>query len=109
MEQCPNSSARAMESRNLRAWSSTIAATFTSPTTRTMCFSKGTLYITDSHHGKLFVYRANEELRTIAAFAGQLQNIHGVTTDDAGNIFISIQTDLKSKRGDIIELSKERS
>jgi sugar lactone lactonase YvrE len=75
----------------------------------TLFFSQGTLYITDSHHGKLFVYRPHEELRTIAAFAGELQNIHGVTTDDAGNIFVSIQTDLKRKRGDIIELSKERS
>ena len=75
----------------------------------TLFFSKGTLYITDSHHGKLFVYRAHDELRTIAAFAGELQNIHGVTTDDAGNIYVSVQTDLKRKRGDIIELSKERS
>jgi sugar lactone lactonase YvrE len=75
----------------------------------TLFFSKGTLYITDSHHGKLFVYRAHEELRTIAAFAGELQNIHGITTDDAGNIYVSIQTDLKRKAGNIVELSKERS
>lgn len=75
----------------------------------TLFFSKGTLYITDSHHGKLFVYRAHEELRTIAAFAGKLQNIHGITTDDAGNIYVSVQTDLKGKVGDIIELRKERS
>lgn len=75
----------------------------------TLFFSKGTLYITDSHHGKLFVYRAHEELRTIAAFAGELENIHGVTTDDAGNIYVSVQSDLKGKVGEIIELTKERS
>lgn len=75
----------------------------------TLFFANGTLYITDSQHGKLFVYRAHEELRTIAAFTGQLQNIHGITTDDAGNIYVGVQTDLKRRVGNIIELSKERS
>jgi sugar lactone lactonase YvrE len=74
----------------------------------TILFSKGSLYITDSHHGKLFVYRPNDELKTIAAFAGELKNVQGITTDDAGNLYISVQTDLKRRRGDIIEISKER-
>lgn len=75
----------------------------------TILFSKGALYITDSHHGKLFVYRPNEELKTIAAFAGELKNVQGITTDDAGNIYVGVQTDLKHRRGEIIEISKERS
>jgi len=74
----------------------------------TIFFSKGSLYITDSHHGKLFMYRPNEELKTIAAFAGELKNVQGITTDDAGNIYVGVQTDLKRRLGDIIEISKER-
>ena len=74
----------------------------------TIFFSQGALYITDSHHGKLFLYRPNDELKTIAAFAGELKNVQGITTDDAGNIYVGVQTDLKRRRGDIIEISKER-
>ena len=74
----------------------------------TILFSKGALYITDSHHGKLFLYRPNDELKTIAAFAGELKNVQGITVDDAGNIYVGVQTDLKRRRGDIIEISKER-
>ena len=72
----------------------------------TIFFSKGSLYITDSKDGKLYVYNPNEELRTIAAFGGQLKNVQGVTVDDQGNIYLSVQTDLKHNRGDIIEISK---
>lgn len=74
----------------------------------TLFYSKGSLYITDSHNGKLYVYRPNEELRTIAAFAGELRNVQGITVDDAGNIYLGVQTDLKRKAGDIIEISKEK-
>ena len=75
----------------------------------TLFYSKGSLYITDSHNGKLYVYRPNEELKTIAAFGGQLKNVQGITVDDAGNIYLGVQTDLKHNRGDIIEISKENS
>lgn len=73
----------------------------------TIFYFKGSLYITDSHNGKLYVYKPNEELRTIAAFGGQLKNVQGVTVDDQGNIFLSVQTDLKRKVGQILEISKE--
>ncbi len=75
----------------------------------TIFFSKGSLYITDSHNNKLYVYTPNEELQTIAAFGGQLKNVQGVTVDDEGNIYLSVQTDLKRKLGAIIEISKEKS
>jgi sugar lactone lactonase YvrE len=75
----------------------------------TLFYSKGSLYITDSHNGKLYVYRPDEELKTIAAFAGELKNVQGITVDDAGNIYLGVQTDLKRKAGDIIEISKEKS
>lgn len=73
----------------------------------TIFFSKGSLYITDSHNGKLYVYSPSEELKTIAAFSGQLKNVQGVTVDDQGNIYLSVQSDLKRKVGNIIEISKE--
>lgn len=73
----------------------------------TIFYSKGSLYITDSQAGKLYVYTPNEELRTIAAFGGQLKNIQGVTVDDQGDIYVSIQSDLKHKIGYIIKISKE--
>jgi sugar lactone lactonase YvrE len=73
----------------------------------TIFFSKGSLYITDSSNGRLYVYKPNEELKTIASFAGQLKNVQGVTVDDRGNIYLSVQSDLKRKAGEIIEISKE--
>ena len=75
----------------------------------TIYFAKGALYITDSRNGKLYVYTPGEELKTIAAFGGQLKNVQGVTVDDAGNIFVSVQADLKRKVGDVIEISKEQA
>ena len=75
----------------------------------TIFYSKGSLYITDSHNNKLYVYTPNEELKTIAAFGGQLKNVQGVTLDDEGNIYLSVQSDLKRKVGAIIEISKENS
>jgi sugar lactone lactonase YvrE len=75
----------------------------------TIFYSKGSLYITDSRDGKLFVYRPNEELKTIAAFGGQLKNVQGVTVDDQGNIYLSVQSDLKHNVGQIIEISKDQS
>lgn len=75
----------------------------------TIYFAKGSLYITDSHNSKLYIYTPGEELRTIAAFGGQLKNVQGVTVDDNGNIFVSVQADLKHKVGDVIEISKEQT
>lgn len=75
----------------------------------TIFFAKGSLYITDSHSGKLYVYSPNDELKTIAAFTGQLKNVQGVTVNDQGEIFISVQSDLKHNVGSIIEISKENA
>jgi len=75
----------------------------------TIYFARGSLYITDSHNGKLYMYTPGEELKTIAAFGGQLKNVQGVTVDDQGNIFLSVQSDLKRKVGNVIEISKEET
>lgn len=73
----------------------------------TLFYSQGSLYITDSQAGKLYVYTPNEELKTIAAFGGALRNIQGVTVDDRGDIYVSIQSDLKHNVGYIVKISKE--
>ena len=73
----------------------------------TIFFARGALYITDSQHGKLYVYSPSDELRTIAAFTGQLKNVQGVTVSDQGDIYLSVQTDLKHNVGKIVEISKE--
>lgn len=75
----------------------------------TIYFSKGSLYITDSRNGKLYIYTPGEELKTIAAFGGQLKNIQGVTVDDRGDVFLSVQNDLKHKVGSIVEISKDET
>jgi sugar lactone lactonase YvrE len=75
----------------------------------TIFYSKGSLYITDSKDGKLYVYNPSEELKTIAAFGGQLKNVQGITVNDGGNIYLSVQIDLKHNAGTIIEISKESS
>lgn len=73
----------------------------------TIFYSKGALYITDSHASKLYQYTPNEELKTIAAFGGQLRNVQGVTVDERGDIYVSIQSDLKHNVGFIIKITKE--
>src|ERR1051325_1412728 len=73
----------------------------------TIFYSRGSLYITDSQSGKLYIYTPNEELKPVAAFGGQLRNIQGVTTDDRGDIYMSVQSDLKHNVGYIIKISKE--
>jgi sugar lactone lactonase YvrE len=73
----------------------------------TIFYSRGSLYITDSKSGKLYLYTPNEELKTIAAFGGQLKNIQGVTVDELGDIYVSVQSDLKHNVGYIIKISKE--
>jgi sugar lactone lactonase YvrE len=73
----------------------------------TIWYSRGVLYITDSKNGKLFGYTPEEGLRTIAVFGGKLAAVGGITTDENGSIYVSIQTDLKHKLGYVLRLDKE--
>ncbi|MBC8030240.1 MAG: SMP-30/gluconolactonase/LRE family protein [Pyrinomonadaceae bacterium] len=73
----------------------------------TIFFANGSLYITDSNAGKLYIYTPNEELKPIATFSGQLGNIQGVTVDEHGEIYVSVQSDLKKNIGYIIKIGKE--
>jgi sugar lactone lactonase YvrE len=75
----------------------------------TLWYSKGELYITDSANGKLFRYTPEEGLTTIAVFGGKLAAVSGITTDDNGSIYVSIQTNLKQKLGYVLRLDKEKA
>ena len=73
----------------------------------TIWYANGALYITDSQNGKLSRYTQEDGLKTIAVFGGKLANICGITTDDQGSIYVSIQTNIKKHLGYLIRLDKE--
>ena len=73
----------------------------------TIWYANHVLYITDSQHGKLFRFTPEEGLKTIAVFGGKLSNLCGLTTDEQGSIYVSVQTDLKRKLGYIVKLEHE--
>lgn len=54
------------------------------------------LYITDSKNGKLWRFTRDEGLKTIAIFGGTLRYVCGVTTDEHGSIYVSIQGDIET-------------
>lgn len=64
----------------------------------------GALLITDSRHGKLFRYTPQDGLSTLAVFAGELANVQGVAADESGNIYVSVQSDLKGGKGFVLRL-----
>jgi len=73
----------------------------------TIWYANGVLYITDSEDGKLFTYTPDDGLNVLAVFGGKLAKVNGITTDDAGNVYVSIQTDLKKKIGYILKISRD--
>lgn len=69
-------------------------------------FAGGALFITDSDHGKLFRYTPADGLKAIALFGGTFANIQGIAADDSGALYLSVQSDLKARRGYILKLSR---
>jgi len=70
-----------------------------------LLFSGGTLFITDSDNGKLFRYTPDDGLNVVAVFGGSLANIQGIAADEGGALYLSIQSDLKGRKGYILKLS----
>lgn len=64
------------------------------------------LWITDSHNGKLYRMKRNGRLETVAHFAGALANIQGIAGDPEGNVYVSIQSDLDEGEGAILRLRR---
>jgi sugar lactone lactonase YvrE len=73
----------------------------------TLWYAHGTLFITDSRNGKLLRFTPTEGLQTIAVFGGKLAAVNGLTMDEQGSIYLSVQTDLKRKVGYIVKLERE--
>lgn len=70
-------------------------------------FAGGALFITDSDNGKLFRYTPDEGLSVVALFGGTLANVQGIAADDSGALYLSVQSDLKGRRGYILKLSRK--
>ena len=69
-------------------------------------FARGALFITDSANGKLHRYTPEDGLSVVAVFGGSLANVQGVTSDEGGNLYVSVQTDLEGGRGYVIRLAR---
>lgn len=69
-------------------------------------FAGGTLFITDSDNGKLFRYTPDDGLNVVAVFGGSLANVQGIAADDGGALYLSVQSDLKGRKGYILKLSR---
>ncbi|HYI39596.1 MAG TPA: hypothetical protein VE053_04675 [Allosphingosinicella sp.] len=72
-----------------------------------LLFAGGALFITDSDNGKLFRYTPDDGLTVVAIFGGTLANVQGVAADEKGALYISVQSDLKGRKGYILKLSRK--
>jgi sugar lactone lactonase YvrE len=70
-------------------------------------FAGGALLITDSDHGKLFRYTPDDGLNVIAVFGGAFANVQGIAADDNGGLYVSVQSDLKGRKGYILKLYRK--
>jgi sugar lactone lactonase YvrE len=70
-------------------------------------FAGGSLFITDSDHGKLFRYSPDDGLNVVALFGGTLANVQGIAADSDGALYLSVQSDLKARKGYIVKLYRK--
>lgn len=70
-------------------------------------YSEGVLYITDSDNAELFRYTPATGLETIAKFTGVFRKVCGITTDDKGNIYLSIQTHIDNKHSYLLSFERK--
>lgn len=72
-----------------------------------LLFAAGALFITDSDDGKLLRYTPDDGLSVIALFGGSFANVQGIAADDGGNLYLSVQSDLKGRKGYILKLYRK--
>jgi sugar lactone lactonase YvrE len=75
----------------------------------TIHFAAGTLYIVDNAAHRLLRYREGQGLEPMVQFGGRLRNIQGITSDDAGNLYLSVQSNLERNEGYLLKLVKRSS
>ena len=71
----------------------------------TILLTPSGLLITDSLHGRLYQMQPGSRPVVLASFGGVLKKIHGVTVDETGRIYVSIQTDLAHNKGHLFRLT----
>lgn len=72
----------------------------------TIHFASGTLYIVDNAANRLLRYREGSGLEPMVQFGGSLRNIQGVSSDEAGNLYLSVQSNLARNEGYLLKLVK---
>lgn len=74
----------------------------------TIWFFAGELFITDSDNFRLYRYSPEKGLALIAEFGGVFKKVAGLTSDDRGNLYISVQTHIDNKKSFLLRLNKNR-
>ncbi len=69
-----------------------------------IAIDRETLWITDSHNGRLYRLRKDDQPEIVALFLADFVNISGIAADNAGTIYISIQSDLAAGRGYVVRM-----
>ena len=62
------------------------------------------LFITDRKNGKLYRYSAEEGLKPLIVFGGDLAKVQGIAGDGSGALYVTIQADISSGRGYVLRL-----
>lgn len=69
-----------------------------------IAMEKETLWITDSHNGRLYRMRKGKEPEIVALFLGVFHNINGIVVTETGVIYITIQSNLTAGEGYVVRM-----
>lgn len=72
----------------------------------TLFYANKTLYIVDNGSSRLLRYDETNGLTAIAQFSGRLKGIQGITGDDDGNLYLSVQSNLARNEGYVLRLNR---
>ena len=67
-----------------------------------------TVWITDSHNGRLYRMKRDQSPETVALFLGDLENINGIAVEPGGTLYISVQSDLAAGEGYVLRLAPRK-
>lgn len=70
-----------------------------------IAMSKDTLWITDSHNGRLYRMQKGREPEIVALFLADFHNINGIAVTEAGVIYVSIQSNLAAGEGYVVRMA----
>lgn len=70
----------------------------------TIATDEETLWVTDSHNGRLYRLREDRQPEIVALFLADFKNINGIAVADSGVIYVSIQSNLSAGKGYVIRM-----